>query len=163
MDAQSWVAIAAILVTGFVSLVTAIVTLVTGFALPLVLDWQRAKREEAAIEREKATAELDGIHKVTNDLLGHLAHFRHWEVNDIEASCGRPAQEAYSTLRAKHYAWEQVVRPRLKDEDKERVTDLRRKFEDIHTPNSIHRDVSKLSEEILSLTYIAQDTQCHEG
>jgi len=147
MQPESIVAIVSIIATGAVSILS-------GF-VPVLIDSRKSKREEIAAKQEKEAAEIESIDKTTLDLLSHLSHFRHWTVSDIEQSYHGPAQKAYSDLRAKHYAWEFTIWSKLNEAERERVKNLRKKFEEVHTPETIDEDVSDLSQEILSLSTIA--------
>lgn len=151
MEAQSLVAITAVVVTGFVSVLN-------GF-VPFLIDWRKAKRDEARVDREQLAAEIAKIDQTTLELLGHLSHFRHWTIDDIETSYHGSAQRAYSELRAKHYAWEVAVWARLEEKERRQVRELRTKFENVHTPNAVAPEVSDLSEQVLSVTKTATRRQ----
>jgi hypothetical protein len=147
MQPESIVAIVTVVVTGIVSILNGLV--------PVLIDSRKSKREEATAKREKEAAEVERIDETTTELLSHLSHFRHWTVSDIEQSYHGPAQKAYSELRAKHYAWEFTIWSRLNEAERGRVKSLRKKFEEVHTPDTIDENVPDLSQEILSLSTIA--------
>ena len=158
MDAQSWVAISAVVVAGIVSvlsgLVAGIVAVLSGFT-PVLIDWRKSKREESAVEREQLAAEIAKIERGTIELLSQLAHFNQTTSGGLEESYRGPARQAYSELRAKHYAWEHAIWSRLGSNEREEVTVLRRKFERVDRPDALFGQVSDLSDSILTVTYSA--------
>ena len=147
MEAQSWVAITAVMMTGAVSILT-------GF-VPVFIEWRKAKREESTVKREQLAAEIARIDQTASALLSHLSHFRHYELEDIQISYNGPAQRAYSELRAKQYDWEVAVWATLEDKERQQVRELRTVFEKVHTPSAVTSKLPELSEQILSITKAA--------
>ena len=147
MEAQSVVAITAVVVTG-------IVAVLNGF-VPFLIDWRKAEREEDTVERQESAAQAATIDQTTIELLGTLSHFAFRILPEVMVSYDGPAQQACSELRAKHYAWERSIWSRLEDTERQRVRALRSHFESMDAVDTIRRNVSSLSDEVLSVTYIA--------
>jgi len=133
-------AVVSVIVTGVVS--------ISSIFVPFVIEWRRWVRGKKA-------AEFERIDESTLDLLSTLANLRHWVIRDIEMSAQRPIQQVYTNLQVKHYAWERAVWSRLEADDRRRVRELRQRFEFVHKPDEFRESVSDLSDEILSLAYIA--------
>jgi hypothetical protein len=132
--------IVSVIVTGVVAIVSVLV--------PFIIEWRKSKQEKIA-------AEMERIDKSMLELLGELSNFRHWVMDDIEMSARRPIQQVFTDLQVKHYAWERAVWSRLNADDRGRVIELRQRFEKVHVPDELAKDVANLANEILSLTYSA--------
>jgi len=126
---------------------TALVSILSGF-IPVFLDWLKSRRE-------KRDEQLEQIKSTTLDLLKNLAPFRHTEYNDIKTSAGRMVVELHSDIQVAHYAWEQAVWPHLNEKEKERVKQLRSKFESVKDPKEYTKALQNISDEILQISRVA--------
>ena len=132
------------LAVAFVSVIGTVLVSILSVFVPVIVDGKKRNqhKEEASMER---------IRKSSLDLLSHLAHLRHWKIEDIEDSAGAPIQQVYSELRVKHYSWEQSIWSKIGQSNRDTVRNLRKEFESVHTPAGLKDRYSDISEDVLSI------------
>ena len=133
------------LVVAIVSVVGTVLVSVLSVFVPMIVDAKKRKEE-------RREASLERIRTSSLDLLSHLAHFRHWDISDIEDSARAPIQQVYSQLRVRAYAWEQAVWPKIDQASRDKVRSLRTEFEAVHTPAALKDKYHQISDEVLSIT-----------
>jgi hypothetical protein len=123
----------------------AIACILAPFITSLINDSLKWKREANAAEMQK-------IDEKTVDLLEILSQFR--SGNIVQATSQRPAEETYSKILGRYYAWERVIWARCKEADRVRAKELRSRFENGNF-KSLFDGGPMIANEILALTHIA--------
>lgn len=109
--------------TATVSVIVSGCVAIAGLLFPLVFglftDWFKWRRERNAANAER-------VNSVTVELLETLSKFLSREVLDRAPEI---AQEAYSDLLRRYYAWERVISPHCHPLDRARLRELRADIE----------------------------------
>lgn len=139
------------MVVALISVLGTVLIATINVILPAKMEKWRSKRER------RKECEIR-INQTALDLLGELANFRHWKMQDIINASGQDSiLKCYTFLEKVHYAWEREIWSSLNNADKNLVRELRKIFHNVHTPTDITKgpndsDIPELTEEILQVT-----------
>ena len=153
-----------------ISTISAAAVSIFSVLVPVLLERDRAKREDKKQAEAINLAEIADIDRATLDILSMISVLKLEEAEQIEAALTQPETaanvvQAITTLRARFYTWEMKIWQRLDEETRERVKKLREQIENLNVDSDVKLVlvgnyfiadyVHEWTGEILSLTRIA--------